>query len=240
MNSAHGAVCSTGADRTWLLSPSHFAFLWEEYPRCFYLHVAGGFQRPRAPFPKIFTVIDGHMKMRFTGTRVQLPDLPPGVVVHPDLWVASEPLVIPGHSTKCVLRGRLDNVIAFDDGTYAVLDGKTCSVRDAHVALYGRQLHAYAYCLEHPAPSKPRLVPVTRLGLLVFEPGRFLYPTNEPAVEEAALTGAMRWIDIPRDDAAFVKFLDAVLTVLEQPTPPAAASDCKYCEYRSTSRRTGV
>src|SRR5437763_1001329 len=91
-----GSQCSTNrGNGTWVLSPSDFAFLWEECPRCFYLHVAGGFRRPRAPFPKIFTVIDGHMKMRFTGSRVKLPDLPPGVIAYPDLWVASEPIAIP-------------------------------------------------------------------------------------------------------------------------------------------------
>src|SRR5439155_10762617 len=174
MKSVQGVVRPNGGSQrsanigndAWVLSPSDFGFLWEECRRCFYLHVAGGFRRPRAPFPKIFTVIDGHMKMRFTGSRLELPTLPAGVIAHPDLWVASEPIIVPGHRARCMLRGRLDNVIAFDDGTYAVVDGKTCSTKDEHVMLYGRQLHAYAYCLEHPAPGKPRLAPISRLGLL--------------------------------------------------------------------------
>jgi len=218
-------------ERTYVLSPSDFAFLWMECPRCFYLQVVGTSRRPRAPFPKIFSVIDGQMKACFTGSRIELPDLPGGVVGYPDLWVESEPIVIPGRATRCVLRGKLDNVITFDDRTYGVIDGKTCSTKDDHVPLYGRQLHAYAYCLEHPAPGKPRLLPVSRLGLLVFEPEGFTYPMAGAAAVEAALTGAMRWIAIPRDDAAFLAFLTEVLDLLERPDPPPPGPTCQYCKY---------
>ena len=53
----------------WKLSPSDFAFLYEESKRCFYLKVARDYQRPRGPFPKIFTIIDGLMKDYFEGKR---------------------------------------------------------------------------------------------------------------------------------------------------------------------------
>ena len=48
----------TASTKNWKLSPSDFAFLWEECKRCFYLKVARGFYRPRTPFPGIFSVID--------------------------------------------------------------------------------------------------------------------------------------------------------------------------------------
>ena len=51
----------------WKLSPSDFVFLYEECKRCFYLKVARDYQRPRGPFPKIFTIIDGLMKDFFDG-----------------------------------------------------------------------------------------------------------------------------------------------------------------------------
>ena len=38
--------------------------------------------------------------------------------------------------------------------------------------MYSRQLHAYAYTLEHPAPDKLALSPVTELGLLYFYPDK--------------------------------------------------------------------
>jgi len=46
----------------WKLSPSDFASLYEECHCYFYLKVARNYQRPRGPFPKIFTIIDGLMK----------------------------------------------------------------------------------------------------------------------------------------------------------------------------------
>jgi hypothetical protein len=48
--------------QNWKLSPSDFAFLWEECQRCFYLKVVRQFYRPWSPMPKIFTKIDGIMK----------------------------------------------------------------------------------------------------------------------------------------------------------------------------------
>ena len=53
----------------WKLSPSDFAFLWEECRRCFYLKVVSDFKRPSTPMPKIFTTIDQLMKQRFAGRR---------------------------------------------------------------------------------------------------------------------------------------------------------------------------
>src|SRR5205809_5117867 len=86
-----------GRDKnTFVLSPSDFAFLWKECPRCFYLQTARGFRRPRGPFPKIFTLIDRHMKTHFTGSRLALPGMPAGLVGYSDMSVESELIVIPG------------------------------------------------------------------------------------------------------------------------------------------------
>ena len=51
--------------KNWTLSPSNFAFLWEECKRCFYLKIVSGVRRPGGPMPKIFTIIDAQMKGRF-------------------------------------------------------------------------------------------------------------------------------------------------------------------------------
>ena len=58
----------------WKLSPSDFAFLYEECSRCFYLKIARDYQRPRGPFPKIFTIIDG--LMNDTGIGIAPEDIP--------------------------------------------------------------------------------------------------------------------------------------------------------------------
>lgn len=53
------------------LSPSGFAFLWQECKRCFYLKVARNFYRPRTVMPKVFTIIDAEMKKCFSGRRTE-------------------------------------------------------------------------------------------------------------------------------------------------------------------------
>lgn len=219
------------------LSPSDFAFLWEECPRCFYAKVAQGFPRPFGPFPKIFNNIDAAMKAHYNDRRLRLaPGLPPGVIRFSDEWVGSAPIALPGRSMTCTIRGRFDSVIEFDNGTYGVLDFKTADVRDPHVALYARQLHAYALALEQAAAGEFSVGPISRLGLLVFQPAYFSLGRRNVAT----LGGNLAWLEIPRDDAAFLGFLHQVVGLLEQPTPPAGAANCSWCRYRAESRRRAL
>lgn len=220
------------------LSPSDFAFLWEECKRCFYLKAVDDFPRPSSPMPKIFNVIDSGMNKCFSGARTEqiAPGMPPGVVEYGQKWVQSEPIEVPGSSSTCFISGRFDTVARFDDGTYGVIDFKTSSTRGENLPLYGRQLHAYAHALENAAPSKLALSPISKLGLLVFEPQDFCNKGDSVA----SLEGSMKWIEIPRDDASFLEFLAEVVSILELPSPPGGSASCEWCQYRDTSRRTGL
>jgi hypothetical protein len=220
------------------LSPSDFSFLWEECQRCFYLKVARGFRRPQMPFPKIFTVIDGQMTACYSGKRTEeiCPELPGGTVRFGQKWVRSRPIHLPGQDATCYIRGRFDTVVAFDDGTYGVIDFKTSSRRGEHIPLYRRQLHAYAYALENPAPGSLGLGPISRLGLLIFEPSSYEHLPDQTA----HLGGAVTWVPMERDDGTFLAFLGQVVSVLAQPAPPAPSPDCPWCQYRAASRRTGL
>jgi hypothetical protein len=221
----------------WKLSPSDFAFLWEECRRCFYLKVVTGFQRPRPAMPKIFNLIDAKMKSCYAdiGKEQIVAGLPPGVIEHGEKWVESRPISVPNHTSTCFIRGKLDTVMKFADGTYGVIDFKTSTRKIEHVPLYGRQLHAYGYALEHPAPGGLGLNPISRLGLLVFEPSSYLHQD-----QSASLSGGLSWVEIPRDDRGFLEYLSEVLAVLELPEPPGGSPSCDWCQYRDTSRRTGL
>lgn len=225
-------------NKNWVLSPSDFAFLWEECKRCFYLKIVSGFRRPGGPMPKIFNIIDQQMKVHFTGKRTSdvVPALPSGILDPSGSWVQSTPLAIPRHSSTCVLRGKLDSIVKFDDGTYGVIDFKTSATNAEQVPLYGRQLNAYALALENAAPGNLALKPITKLGLVVFEPRNFS-GTHDT---QAALTGGLSWVEAPRNEPAFLDFLAEVLDVLEQPNPPGGSPACEWCQYRDTSRRTGL
>lgn len=219
--------------QTFKLSPSELTFLWDECPRCFYLKVARGFARPSAPFPKIFTRIDGLMKKHFAGQPTQSISLllPPGVVRMGESWVESQPIELPGHTARCYLRGKYDTLVEFEDGSYGVDDFKTSDVKPENIPFYSRQLHAYAYALEHPAPRALGLTPITQLGLLTVEPDEMRMVDGK-----IAYMGNVAWQPIPLDSAAFLEFIGQVLAVLEQPQPPEPGAGCVFCAYRAAAR----
>ena len=95
-------------------------------------------------------------------------------------------------------------------------------------AFYSRQLCAYAYALEHPAPRALGLSPISRMGLFVVTPDRF-----EPAANnEMVFVNRTIWMDVPRDDEAFLALLGEVVALLDAPEPPESAEDCETCNYR--------
>jgi hypothetical protein len=213
------------------LSPSDLTFLWDECPRCFYEKVVYNVRRPRSPMPGIFSVIDSAMKTRLHGRRPDVDGMPAGVVQYGERRVTSQPIRVPGRSSQCVLDGKFDLAIKLDDSTWCIPDLKTMQPKNAHVALYQRQLHAYAFAVEQPAPGSLALSPVTTLGILAFAPDAF-WNNGEAAL----LMGGLRWIEVKRDDRAFLTFLAHVLSVLEAPDPPASALSCGHCHYRTSSQ----
>ncbi|MDP9342525.1 MAG: PD-(D/E)XK nuclease family protein [Actinomycetota bacterium] len=210
------------------LAPSDLTFLWAECPRCFWLKVKGVLKRPSAPFPKIFTRLDHQTKDYFFGKRTEemAEGLRPGRVAFGDRWVRSGPLEVPGHRIPVVLAGRIDTALSFDDGSFAIVDFKTAEPRDEHVPFYGRQLHCYALAAENPAAGTLRLHPVSTLGLLCIE------PISMVGLEDGvAYRAESHFLEVPRDDDAFMAFLSQVLFLLERPEPPDAAPGCSFCSY---------
>ena len=159
----------------WKLNPSDFAFLWEECRRCFYLKVVKGFKRPPASMPKIFASIDSLMKEFFARKRTSdvLTTLPGGTVECSDAWVESVPISVTGHKSQFFILGKLDAAVKLDNASFAIIDFKTSETKSEHNLLYARQLNAYALGVENAVPGKLLLKPVTRLGLVVYEPKTF-------------------------------------------------------------------
>lgn len=229
------SLAVTDSSKNWKLSPSDFAFLWEECKRCFYLKVARGFFRPRTPFPGIFSVIDKLMNEYFNGKpNSEISEmLPMGVVKYGESLVESRALTLPGRESTYFIRGRFDSVLEFEDGSFGIIDFKTTSTHSAHLPLYTRQLHAYAYALENPAPGYLALSPITRLGLVCVEPDELV----RDARGRISYAGNVEWKEMARDDAAFDAFLGEVVGLLEEPEPPASGRRCDFCRYRTATRK---
>ena len=211
------------------LNASDFTFLYEGCKRCYYLKVVHKITQPSIPLPSIFSKIAGLLKNHYDGKRTEElhSELPPGVVKYGERYVKSELIRLDGHDATCYISGRFDNVAEFDDQTYGVIDYKTGNPNDEHINLYSRQLHAYAYALEHPAPRALSLSPVTKLGLLFFPPTS----VTQSNIERISYVADIHWAEVNKDEGEFLSFIDAVLTLLELPNPPNASPDCIWCQY---------
>jgi len=216
------------------ISPSDLTFAWDGCKFCFYLKVKHNIVM-RGVFPGIFTKMGNLTSEFYLGkpTSEISPSLPPGVVKLREKFVKSTPISVPGSKSQCYINGRFDAVIEFDDGSYGIVDYKTSEAKDEHAAFYSRQLSAYAYALEHPAPNALGLSPISRLGLFILTPDRFGRSTNNDMV----FLNKATWVDIPRDDKAFLSLLGEVMAVLDAPRPPQSSEDCEVCNYRRSMQK---
>jgi hypothetical protein len=79
------------------------------------------------------------------------------------------------------------------------------------------------------------LGPVSRLGLLYFEPQAM----QETPPNQLDLLGPTKWVEIAPDEDRFLEFIGVVNDMLSQPEPPAANPECAFCAYRDAARNTG-
>jgi hypothetical protein len=216
------------------LSPSDLTFTFEGCKRCFYQKVVNNIAQPSIPLPSIFSQIASLLKNHYDGkpTSKLHVALPSGVVSLGEKFVRSAPIKLPNHDSTCYINGRFDIVVSFDDGSYGVIDFKTSNPSSKSAALYSRQLHAYAYALEHPAPGRLALSPVTKLGLLYFYPDS----VSQQGLERLSYEADITWIEIEKDEGGFLKFIDEVLDVLELPGAPEHSMNCQWCSYLSKSQ----
>ena len=222
---------------TYTISPSSLTFDWDGCKRCFYIRQKYNLY-VKGIFPGIFTKLGNLTSMFYQGKPSSeiSSTLPEGTVFLREKWVKSTPISLPGTDSYVVIKGRFDAVIAFADGTYGIIDYKTSDASDDESSFYSRQLSAYAYALENPAEEALSLKPISRLGLFILTPERF---ERLPEGPMAFVTKA-RWMDIPRDDAAFLTLLGEVVALLDLPEPPAPDDECGVCNYRRGYKEAGI
>lgn len=204
------------------LSPSDFAYLYEECKCCYYLKIKHGIYRPPSPFPGIFSTLNAKLQGTLIGKNLQVlsPLLPEGIVESQEGFVESK--VIP--KTNLYIKGKYDLLIKQTDGTYMIIDFKITSPDEEKIAKYQTQLQAYHYAFEFPAEGKP--IEVTKLGLVIMYPDKVKFEKGQAVIN---FPPQWREVDIKRD--TFLKFIKKVDDLLEGPIPPENP-DCKWCEYR--------
>jgi hypothetical protein len=219
------------------ISPSDLTFAWDGCKRCFYLKVKHNLVY-RGVFPGMFSKM-GNLTSNFyldkPASEIS-PALPAGQVKFREKWVKSVPISFADTASQCVIKGRFDAIMAFEDGSYGVIDYKTSEASEEQAAFYSRQLSAYAYALENPAPNALSISPITRLGLFIITPERFERLSNG----DLAFVTKTTWVEIPRDDATFLALLREVVTLLDMSLPPDPDEGCGLCNYRKDYREAGI
>ena len=221
------------------LSPSSLTFLHDECPACFWHHYNGR-PRPATAFPKVFGALDNAQKEFFVGRSVKevKKSLPAGVIQR-GKRVRSEAVALPGTRYRVQFGGETDTILRFSRAGYGVCDFKTSTPCDEAGALYGRQLHAYAIALEHPAGDGLPLAPVSRLGLICFPPeGMIELPASDSAAGStrsrarhyAYRTSAV-WVEVERDDEAFLHFVADAVKLITRRTMPRSSPNCGWCRW---------
>ena len=222
---------------TYQISPSDLTFSWDGCKLCFYLKVKHNIAH-RGVFPGMFARMGDLTSNYYLGkpTREISSALPAGEIKFREKGVKSTAIRFAGTESEVVIKGRFDAIIAFEDGSYGIIDYKTSESTDSKAAFYSRQLSAYAYALENPAPKALSITPISRLGLFMLTPERFERLPNG----EVAFVTRTTWMDVPRNEANFLGLLREVVTLLDEPVPPAPAAECGLCNYRRDLHEAGV
>lgn len=204
------------------LSPSDFAYLYEECKCCYYLKIKHGIQRPQLPFPGVFSALNTRLQGTLVGKNLkELSELlPEGLVESQEGFVESEPVV----GANMFIKGKYDLLVKQPDGTYLIVDFKISDQTEEKIAKYQTQLQAYHYTFEHPAKGEAKQI--TKLGLIVMYPDRVRF-----AKGEAFLSFPPKWFEIETKRDGFVSFVQDIQKLLDGPVP-AENANCKWCDYR--------
>lgn len=204
------------------LSPSDFAYLYEECKHCYWLKIKEGIYQPSMPMPGVFSAIN----TRIQGTLIDknlrnlAADLPDGIVETQEGWVESQ--VVP--NTNVYIKGKYDLLVRQPDNTYMLVDLKISQPSEDKAEKYKTQLAAYHYALENPKQGKA--INLTKMGLLVFYPDAVSFKSGK-----ASLDFPPKWLEVPIDEKGFLDFIEGVDKLLDGPIPKEGDT-CKWCEYR--------
>jgi CRISPR/Cas system-associated exonuclease Cas4 (RecB family) len=204
------------------LSPSDFAYLYEECKLCYCLKVKHGIYQPSMPMPGVFSAINTRLQGKLVGKNLKSlsGDLPDGEVVRQEGWVDS--IIVP--ETSVYIKGKYDLLVKNPDETHTLIDLKISQPGEDKIEKYKTQLTAYKFSLENPKEGNP--IKITHMGLLIFYPDAVSFGDGT-----AQISFPPKWLEVPVDEGGFFKFIKAIDKLLSGPMPEESKT-CKWCQYR--------
>ena len=201
--------------------------LFQECPRCFWLHVNKRIERPRGPFPSLPSGIDRVLKAYFDTYR-QCGLLPPLIAgrLHGALSSTALTLGFTDPALKARLWGKLDDCVLLPDDRVCPLDHKTRASAPDSVAYsekyYRFQMDVYTLLLERHGHRTPRT------AFLVY-----YYPVDGTLHEGFPFEVAVHTIATD-PDRAYRVFAEGV-RCLAGPLPSSGEA-CAYCRWAAAAR----
>lgn len=203
------------------LSPSDFAYLWNDCKHCYYQKVKLGVVH-YGIFPAMFGRINTLLQNSIMGKNLQeiLPELPSGIIDVQEGFLRST--LVPG--TKCYLSGRFDILTKLDDGSYGLIDFKITTPDEEKIQKYASQLHAYKFALENPATDKP--INISKMGVISINPDEMKLENGK-----VVFSTTPKYHDVQEDMESFHKLIGEIDKVLDGPLPESSET-CSLCLYR--------
>ncbi len=209
------------------LSPSDFAFLYEECKLCYCLKVKYKIYQPSMPMPGVFSAINTRIQGNLLGKNLRTlnHEIPEGKVINQEGWVDS--ITIP--DTSVFIKGKYDLLVQNPDGTHTLVDLKISQPREDKIDKYQTQLSAYKFALENPKTGET--IKITKMGLLVFYPDTVTFKNGT-----VTLDFPPKWLEVPFNEPQFLNFIKEIDQLLAGPLPEESP-DCKWCQYRHSGEQ---
>ena len=152
------------------------------------------------------------------------PGIPTAKVVEHGSWVQSIPIQVGGKDSHLAIRGKIDLLLKFEDGSYGIIDCKMQARSSDKSAFYTPQLEAYAFAFENPAKGEPKKI--SMLGIYSWSLDKawgdvshgFGYRVNNA------------WYPVERNPAALQDRFADFISLVNGECPPSKES-CEQCRY---------
>lgn len=212
------------------LSPSDFKYLYQDCKHCYYQKVKGFIKElPSIGMPGVFSKMNSLLQDAIIGMDLRQinSSLPTGKIEVKEGFLKSKP--IPP-TNDCFISGRFDVASRLDDRTYCVIDFKITDPNEDKIQKFFYQLHAYKFALENPDFGEAKKV--SKMGVIAINPEEIIFPGDEVIFKAKPL-----WFEISEDMDKFYSFITEVSNLLNGPIPPENPDNCKWCYYRSITKK---
>src|SRR3990167_9341048 len=179
------------------LSPSEFAYLYEECKLCYFLKIKQGIERPKSPFPGVFSALNTRLQGALIGNDLRKLSsvLPEGTVESQEGFIESQQVT----NTNVYIKGKYDLLVRQPDNSYLIVDFKISQPSEEKIAKYQTQLQAYHYAFENPSYGASKQI--SKMGLIVMYPDRAKFENGR-----AVLDFPPKWLEIDIKKDSFLEF----------------------------------